>query len=195
MMKQKTSNIVAVVFGILTFISCQSAEQRLCEKLQGLNNIELENSEWGDAYDDILLDGCLVSIWGDSIELPTVSYSCDTAMRLIHEDSLIKHPELEPLYKRQIDSLAAINQQKFKDAKGIWKIISTSPDSIFIVAPNHPMNGSYLVEFFYDEAGWTERNAPNNKYKFILLNEKDEKYFILNRAGFIFGHKYNHWTN
>ena len=197
-MAKRAFSIYVAVCVILTLVSCQNAERRLYEKLQGLNNIELENSAWGDAFKDMSLNvgiSCLVNISDDSIELPTISCSYDTIGHLIHEDSLLKHPELKPLYDRQIDSIAKINQQRFKDARGKWRIISTSPDSIFIDAPNHPMHGSYYVEFFYDEDGWPEMNAPNNKYKFILLNEKEQKYFVLNRAGFIFGSIYEHWTD
>jgi len=196
-MKKKTLNIIIAICSALTFISCQKTEHRLYEKLQGVNNIELENSSWGEKYCNMRLDNGAVFITNDSITLPTVTYNYDTIGRehLIHYDSLKTHPELKSIYNRQSDSLAFVNQQRFKDSRGTWKIISTSPDSIFIDVPNHPMYGSYKVEFFYDEDGWPERNAPNNKYKFVLVNEKDEKLFVLNRAGFIYGNVYRHWTD
>lgn len=190
-------NVFVAICGVLVLASCKKTEHQLYEKLQGVNNIELENSSWGEKYCNMRLDNGAVFITNDSIALPTVTYNYDTIGRehLIHYDSLKAHPELKSIYERQNDSLATVNQQRHKDALGTWNIISTSPDSIFIDAPNHPMHGSYLVEFFYDEDGWPEMNAPNNKYKFVLVNEKDEKHFVLNRAGFIYGNVYRHWTD
>lgn len=196
-MTRKILNIVVAICCVLTFVSCKKSERRLYERLQGMNNIELENSAWGDKYSNMRLNSGAVFITNDSIALPTVSYNHDTIGRehLVHYDSLKAHPGLKAMYDRQTDSLSIVNQQRFKDAQGTWKIISVSPDSIFIDAPNHPMHGSYLVEFFYDEEGWTEMNAPNNKYKFILKNDKDEKFFVLNRAGFIYGNVYKQWRH
>lgn len=185
---------VAAICGIIGLVSCQDAESRLHNKLLGLNNIELENSCWGDKYKDMSLNSILVVFSNDTIILPTVFYSFDTN-GLIHYDSMKKHPDLKPMWDRQTDSLAVVNQQRLKDAVGTWGIISVSPDSIYIYAPNHPMHGSYLVKFFYDEDGWPEMNAPNNKYKFTLLNEKDQKFFVLNKAGLLYGGKYKHWMD
>ncbi len=196
-MTLKTLKTIVAIYGVLVFTSCQKAEHRLYEKLQGVNNIELANSAWGCKYQDMMLNGGVVIISNDTIDLPTIIYTNDTVVRerLVHYDSLEIHPELKSIYDRQVDSIAAVNQQRFKNARGRWRIISVSPDSIFIDAPNHPMHGSYLVEFFYDEDGCPEMNAPNNKYKFILKNDKDEKFFVLNRAGFIVGNIYSHWAD
>lgn len=196
-MTKKTINTFVAICSVLAVVSCQKSEHLLYEKLQGVNNIELENSAWGNKYNNMMLNGGAVIISNNAIDLPTVSYRHDTMGRehLVHYDSLKAHPELKSIYDRQTDSLAIVNHQRLNDAQGTWKIISTAPDSIFIDAPNHPMHGSYLIEFFYDEDGWPEGNAPCNKYKFILLNEKDEKYFVFNRVGFIYVNVYRHWTD
>ena len=196
-MTPKTKYALVAICSVLAFASCKQPERSLYEKLQGVNNIELENSAWGDRYNSMKLSDGVVFISNNAIDLPTVTYNFDTTERehLVHYDSLKTHPELKSKYDRQNDSLAMVNHQRVKDAQGTWKIISTAPDSIFIDAPNHPMHGSYLIEFFYDKDGWPEGNAPDNKYKFVLMNEKDEKYFVFNRAGFIYGNVYRHWTD
>lgn len=183
--------LVIIIMAITIFASCQNKEKRLYDKIFGFSNLEQWNSYWEFDSDSISLIGNLVDFQDSIICLPIVFLSSDTIGIIpipIGETS----PEIRTRFEKQADSTRKVTQKRSEESFGIWRIISTDPDSILIEAPNHPLAGRYAVEFFIDEAGCPEVNMPNNIYKFELYNE--DRSMILNKAVYISPRVRNSWT-
>ena len=56
------------------------------------------------------------------------------------------------------------------EANGYWEIISCDPDTINIVAPNHPLNGKYHILF--------KKEYFNNRLHFMMYLKNDSTYLI-----------------
>jgi hypothetical protein len=81
------------------------------------------------------------------------------------------------------------------EATGIWKIISTNPDSVFFNVPKNPLHGKYAIRFFIDKNGYQNEyfnfNMPNNIYKIELKN--DSTLLICNKGGVIAQSEVRNW--
>lgn len=185
--------LVIIIMAITIFASCQNKEKRLYDKILGASHLELWNSYWELDGDSVILNGIFFDFQDSTICLPLVSYSTDT-IGIIPIPIGETPSEIREQFNKQMDSLRVINHKRAEDAFGKWRIISTDPDSILIEAPNHPLVGRYAVEFFIDEAGCPELNAPALKYKFELYNEDRSMIFHKAIIPAISPYLRNSWT-
>ena len=162
---------------MIQFISGKKAERNIYYKLKGFNNFETWNSYQCGQNDDLFFLGSLYFVSKDSVELPIAAYWSDSVG---YTTILMNEPGQKESIDRLIDSIADINKKRRAYTRGKWKIISTSPDSIFINAPNHPLHGKYSVTFYIDNNGCPELMMQELKYKFTLSNEN--YYLVFNKA-------------
>ena len=59
-----------------------------------------------------------------------------------------------------------------KESKGTWNAISSIPDSVIFIAPNHPLEGRYKVHIY--QVG---------QYEYMILSN-DSTYLSCYRAGY-----------
>lgn len=180
MIKKNIHIAFVIVFCSIFALSCQSKKKKIYWKLQGFANFEQWNSTWTEEYWDIILNGGAAFFSDTAIELPNFSYASEHENR-ITADMVKENPILESAWEKQIKEGTIVQMQRRKESCGRWEVISTSPDSILIDVPKHPLNGRYAITFFIDPDGCPEMGLPQMKYKFILKNEKMFLVFCKNR--------------
>lgn len=180
MIKKNSLIVVAIILCSIFAFSCQNKKKNIFWKLQGFANFEQWNSGWADEYSDLIIFGSPFEFSGNAITLPIYEYASE-AENIITADMVEVNPTLKCQWEMQINKMDKLFEQRRKESCGRWEVISTSPDSILIDVPKHPLNGRYAITFFIDPDGCPEMGLPQMKYKFILKNEKMFLVFCKNR--------------
>jgi hypothetical protein len=154
-------------------------------KLVGFWNIELENSFWerDSTYD---LSGNIINFNRDTIVLPIIIEGNPFKEYFKGKDILKDSAFFNTFWadKKNVEiNIQWQNDMECK-AKGIWKIISTNPDTVFFNVPNNPLHGKYAIRFFIDEQGYWGNSLI---YKIELQN--DSTYLICNNGNTVFSKK------
>jgi hypothetical protein len=161
------SALVLVLIALLILIHIITRELPIKRKLIGTWNIEMENSYWARTHEYEIGTIIYVEIH-DIIKLPTV-----------FENNIIMGDNISD---EQIEKNKYAIEERRQNAKGIWEIISTNPDTVFFNVPKNPLHGKYAVRFFIDENGYG--SMGNNIYKMELTN--DSTYLICNKGDFVY---------
>jgi hypothetical protein len=160
--------IVLSVITALVFAVIESPEAAIRRKMEGLWNIELESST---VYDNRECNCCTL--------LYDETYMCSGIISVgITSKDMIRLP---------------CGNGNMEDNTGVWKVISTNPDSVFFNVPENPFHGKYAVRFYIDNNGWVYRNMPHNIYKMELKN--DSMLLICNKSGNTFGNDFRDWES
>jgi hypothetical protein len=170
-----TTLIVIFVITGLVFAYIENPKAAIRRKLKGFRNIEFENSGW-DRYQEYDIGTIIYVQSKDTIKLPHVyeSSGIDFKNKTLLDDGIFDDEELLVKYRKH-------NEEMSQKAKGVWKVISTNPDSVFFNVPQNPLHGKYAIRFFIDNNGWVSMDMKRNIYKIELTN--DSTVLICNKGG------------
>jgi hypothetical protein len=183
--------LVLSVITALVFAGIESPEAAIRRKMEGLWNMEFENSYMVESDSTYEFMSVLLLVENDStIELPCVYEPCDIDFggKTLLDDDIFDDKETLIKYRKH-------NEEVAQKAKGVWKVTSTNPDSVFFNVPANPFHGKYAVRFFIDNNGWVNMtmniNMSRNIYKMELKN--DSTLLICNKSGNVLGPGFRNW--
>ena len=153
--------VLSVLTGLFIFMTIKTYVSPVQRKLVLGWHIDINSSHMqrDSIYDflginfNFLNDG---TVWLPRIDQP---HDIDFQGKTLNDDGFFANEEIMARWRKH-------NKEIQQRATGTWKIISQTPDSIFINAPKHPLHGKYAVYFFIDR-----NRSMDHIYKMVLRND------------------------